>query len=92
MILAQIETAQGIVDMLRTGGPWGLLALTITALAWLARAYVKARDEKDATVSLLNEKLTDLLKDTVQAAEQMKASNEKIEDHLDRIDRQLEKQ
>jgi hypothetical protein len=86
----QIETAQSLVDLLRNGGPWALLALALLALAWFAKAYVSARDERDKAVSDLNEKLTGLLKDMVTAAEQQKAANEKVVDLLDRIERRLE--
>lgn len=91
MILAQVDTLDSLVSTLQNGGPWAILSLAIFAIMFLARAYVKARDERDTAVSDLNDKLRGLLKDIVVTAEQQKASNEKIEDILDRIDRKLEK-
>lgn len=99
----QLDTAKDLVAMLRDGGPWALLALALIAIAWLARLYVQARDDRDKAVSDLNDKLTGLLKDMVVSAEQQKASNEKVVgllnriesnekvvDVLDRIERRLE--
>lgn len=90
MILAQVEALGPLITSLQTGGPWAILALAILAIIWLARSYVQARDERDAAVSNLNEKLSGLLKDMVSAAEQQKAANEKVVDLLERIERRFD--
>lgn len=87
---AQLDTAEKLVTLLRDGGPWALLAIALTAIAWLASRYIQARDDRDAAVSGLNDKLTGLLKDMVMSVEQQKAANEKVADLLDRIERRLE--
>lgn len=86
----QIETAEKLVTMLQNGGPWAILAIALAAIAWLAKAYVQARDDRDAAVSGMNEKLTGLLKDVTIGAEQQKAANEKTADLLERIERKLD--
>lgn len=90
LIPGQVETATNLVHLLQDGGPWALMSIAFVALAWVSRAYVGARDERDKAVSDLNDKLTGLLKDMVTAAEQQKAANERIVDILDRIERRLE--
>jgi|SRR6516162_3936714 hypothetical protein len=87
---AQFDAAKDLVQLLKDGGPWALLALALIALVWLAKAYVGARDERDKAVSDLNTQLTGLIKEMVAALEQWKATGEKQIDALERIERRLE--
>lgn len=86
----QLDAAKELVQLLKDGGPWALVALLLLAVIWLAKSYVSARDERDKAVSDLNDKLTGLLKDMVLAIEGLKKSVETVETSLDRIERKLE--
>ena len=82
-----VETAERITTLLRDGGPWALLALTLVALAWMTKQYIAARDAKDTAMAALNVELTGLLKQVIQTAAEQKASNEQVHDALERLER-----
>ena len=75
-----------LTKMLSEGGPWALLSLAILAIVYLWRAYVKARDARDA----LAEKITDLTEKVVEQLTFQKTSNFQVAEALKVIDRRLE--
>lgn len=87
---AQVQEVADLVKVLKDGGPWAIMALTILGLVWIARMYVKARDDRDSAISAINDKLTGILVDVTKGAEKQAATNDKIIDLLDRIERRID--
>lgn len=75
-----------LTKLLRDGGPWALLALALIAIVYLWRAYVKARDARDA----LSEKITALTEKSVEAFTLQKTSNYQVAEALKALDRRVE--
>jgi hypothetical protein len=71
------------------------LASIITILggvvAILARAYVKARDERDQMAGETLEKVTEIVKQSIEAHTLQKTSNYQVAEALKGLDRRVEK-
>jgi len=48
LLFGQVEPVTTLAQTLQTYGAWGIVAVLLVALAYLWRAYVAARDKRDA--------------------------------------------
>ena len=69
---------QVLVTQLQTGGPWALLALSLLALGWVARAYVQTRDKQDAYRDQLINQMKEILIESTAASVQQAQSNDRV--------------
>lgn len=67
-----------LVNQLQTGGPWALVALLVLALAWLARAYVRVRDNHDKYQDGLLEQMKDILTESTASSVRQSESNDRV--------------
>lgn len=81
---------QSWIAALETGGPWAIVVALAIAVIALARAYVNARDAKDAAQDVVSEKLIGLLTQVIQSSERQQASNERVAEILEKLERRLE--
>lgn len=78
------------ITTLETGGPWAIVVALALAVVALARAYVQARDARDAALAAVTDKLTALLTDVIRSSEKQHASNERVADVLENLERRFE--
>ena len=80
-----MDTLTELTKVLQDGGPWALLALTLLAIAWLAKLYIKARDNIEKELKDMAKSHAELLADMVRIGEKQVSSGEALSKEFERL-------
>lgn len=79
-----------LAKLLHDYGPWALVAMSLIAIAWLARMYVKARDDRDLAVGEIYQGTGKVIEKNTEALTVGAQKNEQVAAALLEVGRRLE--
>jgi hypothetical protein len=81
---------QTLVEALAANGPWAIVALLFIGIGFVARAYVKARDNHETFMKQLIDQMQGVLVDSTAASTRQSETNERVNETLARLERRVE--
>ena len=85
-----MDTLIELAKFLQEGGPWAVMALLIGAIVFRERAYERDRARYEKTLKEQNEHLTNVLVESTRQSERQAATNDKLAEVVERLERRLE--